>query len=178
MRDTSRRCSHLFTGFIVFVFLGLTACASQDQETRTRGGVPSRATSRDARGHYLVVIAGCNDCHTPGFSQSEGTMPESEWLTGDSVGWQGAWGTTYAINLRLFMQGFSEEAWVKVSRIVRTQPPMPWWILHELSESDSRAIYRLIRGLGPKGERAPASLPPNQKPKTPYILFVPQPPSK
>jgi len=178
MRNTSRRYSRPFTAVMVFVLLGLTACASQDQETRTGGEGLSKTTSQDARGHYLVVIAGCNDCHTSGFSRSEGALPESEWLTGDPIGYQGPWGTTYAVNLRLFMQGFSEEAWMKVSRVVRTRPPMPWWILRELNESDLRAIYRLIRGLGPKGEMAPASLPPNQKPKTPYILFVPQPPGK
>jgi mono/diheme cytochrome c family protein len=174
MRNTCRRYSRPFTAVMVFVLLGLSACASQDQGSRTKGEGLSKTTSQDARGHYLVVIAGCNDCHTPGFSKSEGMLPESEWLTGDSVGWQGPWGTTYAVNLRLFMQSYSEEAWLKVSRIFRARPPMPWWILHQLSESDSRAVYRLIRGLGPKGERAPASLPPHQKPKTPYILFVPQ----
>jgi len=178
MRNICWRYSRPVTVVMLLVLLGLTACASQDQETRTGGGVPSRTASVDARGRYLVVIAGCNDCHTPGFSKSEGTLPESEWLTGDSVGWQGPWGTTYPVNLRLSMQGFSEEAWLKVSRVFRARPPMPWWILHELSESDSRAMYRLIRGLGPKGERAPAALPPNQKPKTPYINFVPQTPAK
>ena len=174
MRNTRRRYSRSFTAVMVFVLLGLSACASQNQEAGTRGAGLSKTASQDARGHYLIVIAGCNDCHTPGFSKSEGTLPESEWLTGDPVGWQGPWGTTYAVNLRLFMQAFSEEAWLKVSRIVRARPPMPYWILRELSESDLRAIYRLIRGLGPKGEGTPASLPPNQKPKTPYILFVPQ----
>ena len=178
MRNTSRRYSRPFTAVMVFVLLGLTACASQDQETRTGGEGLSKTTSQDARGHYLVVIAGCNDCHTSGFSRSEGTLSESEWLTGDPIGYHGPWGTTYAVNLRLFMQSFSEEAWVKVSRIVRTRPPMPWWILRELSEPDLRAIYRLIRGLGPRGEMVPPSLPPNQKPKTPYIHFVPQPPPK
>jgi mono/diheme cytochrome c family protein len=178
MGDTRRHHGHLSTVLIVLVLLGLTACASQNQESGSRGGGVSKMASQDARGRYLVVIAGCNDCHTSGFSRSEGTLPESEWLTGDPIGYHGPWGTTYAVNLRLFMQSFSEEAWVKVSRIVRTRPPMPWWILRELSEPDLRAIYRLIRGLGPRGEMVPPSLPPNQKPKTPYIHFVPQPPPK
>jgi mono/diheme cytochrome c family protein len=163
---------------MIFVLLLLSACASQNQESKTKGQEPPKSISQDARGRYLVLITGCNDCHTRGFSKSEATMLESDWLTGDSVGWQGPWGTTYAVNLRLFMQDFSEEAWVKVSRIVRTRPPMPWWILRELNESDSHAMYRFVRNLGPKGERAPAGLPPNQKPKTPYILFIPQPPNK
>ena len=178
MRNTCKRDSRSLIGIMIFVLFVLSACASQDQESRTKAGDPSKTISQDPRGRYLVLITGCNDCHTPGFSQSEATLQESEWLTGDSVGWQGPWGTTYAVNLRLFMQGFSEDAWMKVSRVVRARPPMPWWILHELNESDLRAIYRFIRNLGPKGGRAPASLPPNQKPKTPYILFIPQPPPK
>ena len=41
------------------------------------------------RGRYLVRIAGCNDCHTPGYLLSEGKTPEELWLTGDSFGWRG-----------------------------------------------------------------------------------------
>src|SRR5882672_998171 len=47
------------------------------------------------RGSYLAVIAGCNDCHTPGYAESGGKVPESQWLTGTLLGWSGPWGTTY-----------------------------------------------------------------------------------
>lgn len=40
-------------------------------------------------GRYLIQIAGCNDCHTAGFMQSEGRVAEADWLTGDAMGWQG-----------------------------------------------------------------------------------------
>ncbi|MDX1487796.1 MAG: hypothetical protein R3268_06320, partial [Acidiferrobacterales bacterium] len=53
------------------------------------------------RGRYLSVIAGCNDCHTSGYLWSNGDVPEKDWLTGDTLGWRGPWGTTYAVNLRL-----------------------------------------------------------------------------
>ena len=56
------------------------------------------------RGRYLVRISGCNDCHTPGYIAAAGKMDESRWLTGDQLGWQGSWGTTYAANLRTSMQ--------------------------------------------------------------------------
>ena len=52
-------------------------------------------------GSYLVTVGGCNDCHTAGYAESAGEVPESDWLQGDSLGWQGPWGTTYATNLRL-----------------------------------------------------------------------------
>src|SRR5438309_826042 len=59
------------------------------------------------RGRYLVQIAGCNDCHTPGYMQTEGKVPEAQWLTGDHFGWRGPWGTTYAVNLRQYMQSLN-----------------------------------------------------------------------
>jgi len=46
-------------------------------------------------GRYLVVISGCNDCHTDGYLMTEGKVPEENWLTGSPVGWHGPWGTTY-----------------------------------------------------------------------------------
>ena len=46
------------------------------------------------RGRYIAQIAGCNDCHTPGYALSGGKVPEKAWLTGDSFGWRGPWGTT------------------------------------------------------------------------------------
>ena len=49
------------------------------------------------RGRYLVKIAGCNDCHTRGYAETAGKVPEKQWLTGDQLGWRGPWGTTYEI---------------------------------------------------------------------------------
>ena len=39
-------------------------------------------------------IGGCNDCHTGGYLEKTGAVPERERLTGDTLGWQGPWGTT------------------------------------------------------------------------------------
>jgi mono/diheme cytochrome c family protein len=54
------------------------------------------------RGRYLVQIGGCNDCHTAHYPEKGGKVPEAQWLTGDALGWQGPWGTTYPTNLRLY----------------------------------------------------------------------------
>lgn len=123
------------------------------------------------RGRYLVKIAGCNDCHTPGYADTAGKVTEKQWLTGDQLGWRGPWGTTYAVNLRLYMQNLSEDQWVKEAKTLQSRPPMPWFTLHEMTEQDLRAIYKLIRYLGPAGEPAPAFVPPGQEPKGPYALF-------
>ena len=130
-----------------------------------------------ARGRYVATIGGCNDCHTPGYAMSGGKVPEKQWLTGDGLGWHGAWGTTYPVNLRLYVQKLDENAWVAKARTLTARPPMPFWALNEMSESDLRALYRFIKGLGPAGEEAPAYLPPGQEPKGPVVTF-PAPPQK
>jgi hypothetical protein len=48
-----------------------------------------KADPQVQRGRYLVQIAGCNDCHTPRYPESGGKVAESEWLTGDALGWRG-----------------------------------------------------------------------------------------
>ena len=79
------------------------------------------------RGRYLVQIGGCNDCHTAGYAPSGGKVPEAQWLLGDALGWHGPWGTTYATNLRLYMQDLTEEQWVKKAKTLNARPPMPWF---------------------------------------------------
>jgi mono/diheme cytochrome c family protein len=127
------------------------------------------------RGRYLIEIAGCNDCHTPAYPQKGGKVPESQWLTGDALGWQGAWGTTYATNLRLWMQDLSEDQWVKKAKTLTARPPMPWFNVRAMSTSDLRALYRYIRHLGPAGNPAPAYVPPDKAPSGPVVRF-PAPP--
>ena len=126
-----------------------------------------------ARGHYLVSTSGCNDCHTPGYPQSGGSIPENEWLTGNPVGFQGPWGTTYPANLRLLMQSISEKEWLQQARM-EARPPMPWFALRDMTDDDLRAIYRYVNSLGAKGEPAPQYAPPGQAVNTPYIEFVPK----
>ncbi|MBL0420657.1 cytochrome C [Ramlibacter sp. AW1] len=123
------------------------------------------------RGRYLAKIAGCNDCHTPNYGQSGGKVPEAQWLTGDKLGFRGAWGTTYPANLRLMMQRMSEAEWLKMARTHEMRPPMPWFNLRDMSTQDLRSLYRFVRHLGPAGEPAPEYLPPGQQPQGPVVSF-------
>jgi len=129
------------------------------------------------KGRYLSKIAGCNDCHTPGYLLSGGNIPEKLWLTGDRFGWRGPWGTTYAVNLRMFMSALSEDQWVSVAKTLKARPPMPWYSVNEMKDEDLRALYRFIRSLKPAGEPAHAFVPPGKEPDTPYALF-PSPPEE
>ncbi|TAJ22500.1 MAG: cytochrome C, partial [Nitrospirae bacterium] len=137
---------------------------------------PGKRAGADAleRGQYLVKLGGCNDCHTPGYAQSGGKVEEKQWLVGDRPGWRGPWGTTYASNLRLFIETLSEDQWVQVARTLQTRPPMPWFTLRSPEERDLRAMHKFIKHLGPAGEQAPSYLPPDQEPPQPYVQF-PQP---
>jgi hypothetical protein len=123
------------------------------------------------RGRYLSIIAGCNDCHTPGYLLSEGKVSEKLWLTGDKFGWRGPWGTTYGSNLRLFVSDMTEEEWVETAQNLKRMPTMPWFNLNAMNEDDLKDIYQFIRYLGPVGEPAPDYVPPDQEPTTPYALF-------
>lgn len=126
-----------------------------------------------ARGRYLVATSGCNDCHTPHYPESGGKIPQKQWLVGSPVGFQGPWGTTYPANLRLYMHKLTEKEWMKVARNP-LRPPMPWFSLREMSDTDLRAIYAFIHSLGPAGEPAPGYAAPGVAVNTPYIVFVPQ----
>ncbi len=127
------------------------------------------------RGRYLVTIAGCNDCHTAGYLASAGKIPEDLWLTGDSFGWRGSWGTTYGSNLRIVVQDLTEDQWVTLARNLTARPTMPWFSLNKIKDEDLRAIYQYIRQLGPAGKPAPAFVPPDKEPDPPYATFPPSP---
>ena len=165
-----RTCSSRFLLVAVIVAVG-GACQpepdSESSEPHVVGG------SDVERGRYLAIIGGCNDCHTDGYLQSEGNVPEAQWLLGTSLGWQGPWGTTYPANLRLTVAGMSEDQWVEVMRTRKALPPMPWMNLNQMAESDARAVYRYLRSLGPAGDAAPIAVPPGQEPTTPYMSLAP-----
>ena len=126
-------------------------------------------------GRYVAMIGGCNDCHTAGYAPSEGKVPEEEWLKGDILGFRGPWGTTYPVNLRLRLSEMTEEVWVEYAKTFETRPPMPWFNIHVMTETDIRSLYRYITSFEDLGEPAPEYLPPDQEPQGPYIQW-PAPP--
>jgi mono/diheme cytochrome c family protein len=146
---------------------------------------PATAAKKDAakplsaeakRGKYLVQIAGCNDCHTPGYIMTDGKVDEANWLIGDTLGWRGPWGTTYASNLRLVAQGMNEAQFMARARSP-LRPPMPWFNLRAMADSDLKAVYAYLRHLGPAGVNAPAYLSPDKVPTLPFVQFPSPPPA-
>jgi mono/diheme cytochrome c family protein len=136
---------------------------------KTTAPQPDRALV--ARGRYLVQTAGCNDCHTPGYAEAAGKVPEQAWLTGDRLGWRGPWGTSYATNLRLRLAGMSRDEWLHFARAMEPRPPMPWFNVRAMDDRDLTAIWAYVQALGPAGEPAPDWVPPGQAPVGPVVRF-------
>lgn len=151
---------------LTMMILGTTtAWASAHADTATHA-------AQAARGQYVVKIAGCNDCHTPGYAQGGGKVPTRQLLIGSGMVFVGPWGTSYPTNLRLLMQDLTLEQWLQQARTTKALPPMPWYSLRSMSDNDLAAIYTYIRSLGPAGKPAPDALPPGELPSPPYMQVV------
>ena len=111
-----------------------------------------------------------------GYLLAPDKTPDQAWLLGDTLGWSGPWGTTYASNLRLILPRLSEEQWLQLARQAAYRPPMPNHALRIMEEDDLRSIHRFVVQLGAAGQPAPAALAPGQTPAGPAVLF-PAPPA-
>lgn len=161
-----------------FIIMGACAVAlgscKQAEVKAPADAAPHVVAASDIEaGRYLILTGGCNDCHTPGYPQSGGRVPEKDWLKGNGVGFRGPWGTTYPHNLRLTVAGMTEDAWVEMLSTREESAPMPWPSVRAMAEADKRAVYRYIKSLPLEGEPAPTALPPGQVPTTPYENMMP-----
>lgn len=157
-------------GAAAVALLFASACASRPAEQ------PHISAQNSVQaGEYAIRLAGCNDCHTPGWSKSGGSLPTSKWLTGSKVGFRGPWGTAYPINVRLFAQSIPKSAWVSLFKSGPTLPVMPFFDYShgQIASSDLGAMYDFIVSLGKAGETTPNDLPPGKTPTTKYIYYVP-----
>lgn len=161
----------LLLGILLAILL-TTGCKKNQHEMVSTTHI-SEVTDQVERGKYLIITSGCNDCHTDGFMQNP-DIPESDWLTGSTLGWQGPWGTTYPANLRLTVQNLTEQQWIEMLKTRKGMPPMPWPSVNGLNESDAKALYAYIKSMGVKGERAPLAVAPGVMPQTPYLSMMPQ----
>ena len=125
------------------------------------------------RGEQVSITGGCHDCHTGGYNKLGGKIDPAAALKGTPLGWQGPWGTTYAMNLRITVSDKTEDQFVDHAKTFETRPPMPWYNVHAMDESDIRSLYQYIKSLGEPGEQVPEALPPGEEPKTPYVVVAP-----
>jgi hypothetical protein len=132
----------------------------------------SQGTVSVERGLQVSIVGGCHDCHSEGYDVS-GQVDPAKALKGTHLGWQGPWGTTYPRNLRLLAASMEEDGFVEHMKTFKAKPPMPWFNVHAMDESDLRSLYLYIKSLGEPGEQVPEALPPGEEPKTPYIVIAP-----
>ena len=144
--------------------------------------VPASLAAQDAersveRGRYLVTITGCNDCHTDGYADAKGDVPETDWLMGSPVGFRGPWGTSYAINLRIGMSRLSDDNWLRIARRNSAWPPMPWYNMQKMSDADLLSILDFIMSLGRAGTEMPKVVYPGKDPGGGVYISFPVRPS-
>lgn len=131
------------------------------------------------RGLYLSIVGNCHYCHTEGYRANNGVIDPEKALRGSSIGWQGPWGTTYSVNIRLAISGLSEDGFVRYAKVLNTNPPMPWYVIRLMQEDDLRSLYRYVKSLGEPGAAAPTFVGPGGKLSTAYVVLDPpkQPPA-
>ena len=159
----SSKCFSLSLFYLSLLFLSIVNVqASPDQDELIK------------QGQYIVTVAGCNDCHTLNYARKAGRIDFEDWLTGSDIGFKGPWGVTYAANLRLYFSGLTEDQWITKAKEFKTRPPMPWFVIRQMRETDLRAIYLFITSLGKMGSPAPDYTPRGEPAKTSFINFMPQ----
>ena len=163
--------THSFSRVVLVLACAAIPVTSIAADTPAKTAAKPASSKEIERGRYLVMITGCNDCHTPDFLVNGGKTPEKDRLTGATMGWRGPWGTTYPVNLRLSFQEMTEGQWVQLAKEIQRRPPMPYFSLNAMAEADVRAIYKYIRHLGPAGTPAPQFVPPERVPPQPYVQF-------
>jgi len=151
------------------VALGCITLLGQAEKKAAPAAAPN--PQQIERGKYVVMIGGCNDCHTAGYGEADAKTPEADRLKGDVLGFRGPWGTTYPSNLRLSLSKMTEDQWVKYAKGLKTRPPMPWFNLQAMTEADLRAAYQYIKSLGVSGTASPAYVPPDKTPKPPFVQW-------
>jgi mono/diheme cytochrome c family protein len=169
----------LLLSFAAIACLSLASCVRQ-----TPAPPPVSETEQIARGRYLSIIVGCNDCHTPGYLF--GSPDTNRLLSGSELGWKGPWGVSYSRNLTPEPQtgigAWSESDIVTALRTGKRPdgrillPPMPWPDLAALTDEDATAIAKYLKTLPPIPHKVPDVVPPDAPAKGPMLVF-PAPPA-
>ncbi len=141
----------------------------------------ARAETAVERGQYLVTIAGCGDCHTPGgmlgapdgkrrFGGSDvgfGDPASGVWiggnLTPDKATGLGKWTTEQII--AAFTQGDLPDG-------RKLSPIMPWPAMSHLTPDDAHAIAAYLQSLPPVNNATPGPFKAGETPTVPYVSVV------
>ena len=134
------------------------------------------------RGKYLVNIAGCNDCHTPGYFLGKPDM--ARFLGGSDVGFEiPGLGVFHGPNLTPDKEtGLG--GWTDAQVITALQkgarpdgrmlaPIMPSHAFANLTPQDARAIVAFLRSIPPVKNKVPGPFGPTEQPSGFVMKIVP-----
>jgi mono/diheme cytochrome c family protein len=164
----------LVASLLSLASLFLVSCVKKEN-------VPPPVSEADevARGKYLVRLAGCSDCHTPGYLF--GAPDTNRLLAGSELGWKGPWGVSFARNLTPDPQtgigAWSESDIVTAIRTGKRPdgrillPPMPWPDFAGLTDDDAMAIAKYMKTLVPVPHQMPDIVPPGTPVKGSMLVF-------
>jgi len=140
------------------------------------------AESPIERGKYLVTIAGCNDCHTPGYFLGKPDM--ARYLGGSDVGFElPGLGTFVGRNLTPDKEtGLGNWTMPQIVAALTTghrpdgrelAPIMPWRAFANLSKRDARAIALYLRSIPPVKNAVPGPFAAGEKAPVFVMKVVP-----
>ena len=135
-----------------------------------------------ARGKYLVNLAGCNDCHTPGYFLGKPDM--ARFLGGSEVGFElPGLGVFYGPNLtpdkETGLGGWTDS---QVATAITTgarpdnrmlAPIMPYHAFANLTKQDVDGIVAFLRSIPPVSNKVPGPFGPTQTPTSFVMKIVP-----
>ncbi len=134
------------------------------------------------RGAYLVSVAGCGDCHTPGHFL--GKPDTARALAGSEVGFEiPALGTFYGPNLTPDMKtglGRWSEAEIVAAFTIGLRPDgrilapaMPWRGYANFTPEDAAAIAAYLKSVPPVSNKVPGPFGPGEVPGAFVMRIIP-----
>jgi mono/diheme cytochrome c family protein len=135
-----------------------------------------------ARGRYLANVAGCNDCHTPGYFF--GKPDKTRTLGGSEVGFEiPGLGVFHGPNLTpdngTGLGGWTDKQIADaLTKGVRPDgrklaPIMPWMAFAGLTRQDTQALVAYLRSLPSVSNKVPGPFGPSEKPTSFVMKIVP-----
>jgi mono/diheme cytochrome c family protein len=142
----------------------------------------TRAETPVERGQYLVTIAGCNDCHTPG--ALFGNPDKARLLAGSDVGFgdpgSGVWvGQNLTPDKETGLGGWTSDQIVtaittgKIPDGRTLSPIMPWPALSKLTHDDALAIAAYLKSLPAVKNAVPGPYKAGETPTVAVSVVVP-----
>jgi mono/diheme cytochrome c family protein len=180
---TSRPAPSLRFALLAVALTAVSCSAKLETGGGTATAAASDTVATAEHGAYIVTIAGCHDCHTPGFFYNAPDFNRA--LSGSEIAWVGPWGTSYARNLTPDMEtgigAWSEDDIVHALQTgmrpdgTTLNPPMPWPNFARMTPKDVHSVAKYLKSLPPIKHINLPILPPGRKPGGSVVHFPPPP---